>query len=76
MGSEGMKYSLVSREVIADSIETVVGCQGFDALVALGGVTKYARVCHRDVAVESTCGVCLWGDNFAGVFRKEGFRYC
>ena len=29
MGSEGMKYSLVSREVIADSIETVVGCQGF-----------------------------------------------
>ena len=30
MGTEGMKYSLVSREVIADSIETVVGCQGFD----------------------------------------------
>ena len=28
MGSEGMKYSLVSREVIADSIETVVGCGG------------------------------------------------
>ncbi len=27
MGTEGMKYSLVSREVIADSIETVVGCQ-------------------------------------------------
>ena len=32
MGTEGMKYSLVSREVIADSIETVVGCQGFDGL--------------------------------------------
>ena len=32
MGSEGMKYSLVSREVIADSIETVVGCGGMDGL--------------------------------------------
>src|SRR5947207_6945681 len=37
MGSEGMKYSLVSREVIADSIETVAGCEGFDGLVAIGG---------------------------------------
>ena len=37
MGTEGMKYSLVSREVIADSIETVVGCQGFDGFVAIGG---------------------------------------
>jgi dihydroxy-acid dehydratase len=40
MGSEGMKYSLVSREVIADSIETVVGCQGMDGLVAIGGCDK------------------------------------
>ncbi|MBE0541872.1 MAG: dihydroxy-acid dehydratase [Verrucomicrobia bacterium] len=40
MGTEGMKYSLVSREVIADSIETVVGCQGFDGFVALGGCDK------------------------------------
>ena len=37
MGTEGMKYSLVSREVIADSVETVAGCQGFDGLVAIGG---------------------------------------
>src|SRR5258706_6652194 len=37
MGSEGMKYSLVSREVIADSIETVVGCAGMDGFVAIGG---------------------------------------
>jgi len=35
MGSEGMKYSLVSREVIADSIETVVGCGGMDGYVAM-----------------------------------------
>jgi dihydroxy-acid dehydratase len=40
MGSEGMKYSLVSREVIADSIETVVGCEGFDGFVAIGGCDK------------------------------------
>lgn len=45
MGTEGMKYSLVSREVIADSIETVVGCQGFDGLVAIGGCDKNMPGC-------------------------------
>src|SRR6201990_2444524 len=40
MGSPGMRYSLVSREVIADSIETVVGAEGFDGFVALGGCDK------------------------------------
>src|SRR5216110_1643233 len=40
MGTEGMKYSLVSREVIADSIETVVGAEGMDGLVAIGGCDK------------------------------------
>jgi dihydroxy-acid dehydratase len=40
MGSEGMKYSLVSREVIADSIETVVGCAGMDGYVVIGGCDK------------------------------------
>src|ERR1700677_1711691 len=40
MGSEAMKYSLVSREVIADSIETVVGCAGMDGFVAIGGCDK------------------------------------
>jgi dihydroxy-acid dehydratase len=40
MGSEGMKYSLVSREVIADSIETVAGCEGMDGLVVIGGCDK------------------------------------
>ena len=39
-GNEGMKYSLVSREVIADSIETVVGCSGMDGYVAIGGCDK------------------------------------
>ena len=40
MGTEGMKYSLVSREVIADSVETVSGCMGHDGIVAIGGCDK------------------------------------
>ena len=45
MGTEDMKYSLVSREVIADSIETVMGCQGYDGLVAIGGCDKNMPGC-------------------------------
>ncbi len=40
MGTEGMKYSLVSREVIADSIETVCGAQSMDGVLAVGGCDK------------------------------------
>ncbi|HJS59690.1 MAG TPA: dihydroxy-acid dehydratase [Vicinamibacteria bacterium] len=40
MGTEGMKYSLVSREVIADSIETVVSAQSLDGVLAIGGCDK------------------------------------
>ena len=40
MGTQGMRYSLVSREVIADSIETAVAAEGFDGLVAIGGCDK------------------------------------
>tara|TARA_B100001027_G_scaffold207994_1_gene172903 strand:+ start:428 stop:2086 length:1659 start_codon:yes stop_codon:yes gene_type:complete len=45
MGTQGMKYSLVSREVIADSIETVVGCLGYDGLIAIGGCDKNMPGC-------------------------------
>ncbi len=45
MGTEGMKYSLVSREVIADSIETVMGCQAYDGVVAIGGCDKNMPGC-------------------------------
>ena len=45
MGTEGMKYSLVSREVIADSIEVVSNAQAFDALVAIGGCDKNMPGC-------------------------------
>jgi dihydroxy-acid dehydratase len=45
MGTPGMRYSLVSREIIADSIETVVGAQGFDGVVAFGGCDKNMPGC-------------------------------
>ncbi len=44
-GAPGMRYSLVSREVIADSIETVAGAQGFDGVVAIGGCDKNMPGC-------------------------------
>jgi dihydroxy-acid dehydratase len=50
MGTPGMRYSLVSREVIADSIETVVGAQGFDGLVAIGGCDKNMPGCMMAIA--------------------------
>jgi dihydroxyacid dehydratase/phosphogluconate dehydratase len=50
MGSPGMRYSLVSREVIADSIETVVGAQGFDGFVAIGGCDKNMPACAMAMA--------------------------
>jgi dihydroxy-acid dehydratase len=40
MGTQGMRYSLVSRDVIADSIETAVAAEGFDGLIAIGGCDK------------------------------------
>ncbi len=45
MGTPGMRYSLVSREVIADSIETVAAGEGFDGLVAIGGCDKNMPGC-------------------------------
>lgn len=61
MGSEGMKYSLVSREVIADSIETVTGCQGFDGLVALGGCDKNMPGCVMAMARLNRPSVFVYG---------------
>src|ERR1700726_592229 len=50
MGTPGMRYSLVSREAIADSIETVVGAQGFDGVIALGGCDKNMPGCLMALA--------------------------
>ena len=61
MGSEGMKYSLVSREVIADSVETVVGCEGFDGIVAIGGCDKNMPGCIIAMARLNRPSVFVYG---------------
>lgn len=61
MGTEGMKYSLVSREVIADSIETVVGCQGFDGVVAIGGCDKNMPGCMIALARLNRPSIFVYG---------------
>lgn len=61
MGSEGMKYSLVSREVIADSIETVSGCEGMDGLVAIGGCDKNMPGCMMALARMNRPSVFVYG---------------
>ncbi|MBD3645911.1 MAG: dihydroxy-acid dehydratase, partial [Pseudomonadales bacterium] len=60
-GAEAMKYSLVSREVIADSIETVAGCQGFDGLVAIGGCDKNMPGCLIALARLNRPAVFVYG---------------
>jgi dihydroxy-acid dehydratase len=50
MGTEGMKYSLVSREIIADSIEAVSGCMGHDGIIAIGGCDKNMPGCIMGMA--------------------------
>jgi dihydroxy-acid dehydratase len=61
MGSPGMRYSLVSREVIADSIETVVGAEGFDGIVAIGGCDKNIPACAMAIARLNRPGVFVYG---------------
>ena len=61
MGTEGMKYSLVSREVIADSIETVVACEGMDGVVAIGGCDKNMPACIMAIARMNRPGVLVYG---------------
>jgi dihydroxy-acid dehydratase len=61
MGTEGMKYSLVSREVIADSIETVVGCEGMDGYVAIGGCDKNMPGCLIAMARMNRPSVFVYG---------------
>lgn len=61
MGTEGMKYSLASREVIADSIETVAGCEAFDGLVAIGGCDKNMPGCLIALARLNRPSVFVYG---------------
>ncbi len=79
MGTEGMKYSLVSREVIADSIETVVGCEGFDGLVAIGGCDKNMPACVMAMARLNRPSVFVYGGTIlpgciAGILAEKRLR--
>ncbi|MCP4002274.1 MAG: dihydroxy-acid dehydratase [Gammaproteobacteria bacterium] len=61
MGTPGMRYSLVSREVIADSIETVVGAEGLDGFVAIGGCDKNMPGCLMAMARMDRPAVFVYG---------------
>jgi dihydroxy-acid dehydratase len=61
MGTPGMRYSLVSREVIADSIETVTAAQGFDGVVAIGGCDKNMPGCMIALARLNRPSVFVYG---------------
>ncbi|MEM8684259.1 MAG: dihydroxy-acid dehydratase [Pseudomonadota bacterium] len=61
MGTPGMRYSLVSREVIADSIETVTGGEGFDGIVAIGGCDKNMPGCMMAIARLNRPAVFVYG---------------
>ncbi len=72
MGTPGMRYSLVSREVIADSIETVVGAQGFDGLVAIGGCDKNMPGCMMAIARLDRPAVFVYGGTIRpGAGRRD-----
>jgi dihydroxy-acid dehydratase len=72
MGTPGMRYSLVSREVIADSIETVVGAQGFDGLVAIGGCDKNMPGCMMAIARLDRPAVFVYGGTIRpGAERRD-----
>jgi dihydroxy-acid dehydratase len=66
MGTPGMRYSLVSREVIADSIETVTGAQGFDGVVAIGGCDKNMPGCMMALARLNRPAVFVYGGTLPG----------
>ena len=61
MGTKGMRYSLVSRDVIADSIETTVAAEGFDGLVAIGGCDKNMPGCMLAIARLNRPAVFVYG---------------
>ena len=71
MGTQGMRYSLVSREVIADSIETVVAGEGMDALVAIGGCDKNMPGCMMAIARLNRPAVFVYGGSILPGFHRE-----
>ncbi len=72
MGTPGMRYSLVSREVIADSIETVTSAQGFDALVTIGGCDKNMPGCLIAMARLNRPSIFVYGGTIKpGAKRRD-----
>ena len=72
MGSEGMKYSLVSREVIADSVECVMGAHGYDGLVAIGGCDKNMPGCLMAIARINRPAIFVYGGTILpGCYHKK-----
>ncbi|MGE9295214.1 MAG: dihydroxy-acid dehydratase [Puniceicoccales bacterium] len=71
MGTKGMRYSLVSREVIADSIETTVAAEGFDGLVAIGGCDKNMPGCMIAIARLDRPSVFVYGGSILPGFTPD-----
>jgi len=72
MGTPGMRYSLVSREIIADSIEAVAGAAGFDGFVALGGCDKNMPGCAMAMARLNRPSVFVYGGTIRpGAQRRD-----
>jgi dihydroxy-acid dehydratase len=72
MGTPGMRYSLVSREIIADSIEAVTGAEGFDGLVAIGGCDKNMPACVMAMARLNRPAVFVYGGTIRpGIKRRD-----
>jgi len=72
MGTPGMRYSLVSREIIADSIEAVAGAEGFDGVVAIGGCDKNMPGCIMALARLNRPSVFVYGGTIKpGAKRRD-----
>ncbi len=72
MGTPGMRYSLVSREIIADSIEAVAGAQGFDGLIAIGGCDKNMPGCVMAMARLNRPSIFVYGGTIKpGAKRRD-----
>ncbi len=72
MGTAGMRYSLVSREIIADSIEAVTAAEGFDGLVAIGGCDKNMPACVMAMARLNRPSVFVYGGTIRpGAKRRD-----
>jgi dihydroxy-acid dehydratase len=76
MGTPGMRYSLVSREIIADSIETVAGAEGFDAVVAIGGCDKNMPGCVMALVRLNRPGVFVYGGTILPGIHPDTRKEC